>query len=530
MYRFRDTRTVQIVMVLAFLVGMMLVSFAGSAQMPKDVLVFASTDSITTWDPSAAYSTEATYMPNIYEGLLHAAKPGSKEAFEPLLATDWDVTDNGLTWTFHLRKGVKFHDGTPFNAQAVKFSIERTMKLGTGASFIFAAIDTITVIDDYTVQFHLKYTAPFAAIVASANGAWIMSPQVAEHDVDGDMGRAWLEEGHEAGTGPYTLDSWKPDESIVLKKFNNYWGKWDGDHISTIIVKIVKEAGVQLQMLLAGEADLVTRVPPESIADLENNKSCEVLKGPSFMNYALHLNTTKPPLDNILVRQAISYAISYQDLITVSVAGWATQAVGAIPYGEFGYDSYLYQYKYNLDKAKKLMAMAGYPDGIDRKLVFTYAAENTTEKAFAPIVKEDLAKIGIDVEIRPMIWTSQWELAKGDPTKAQDMFALLWWPTFNDAHETLYSLWHTEENPYWNLSYYQNDEYDQLVAKAYRSTGTDPEMALGLYSTAQQILINEAPSIFLFDLQRGVYKRANLAGYIINPSYPRVPFFYYMHK
>jgi len=495
-----------------------------AAQLPKNILVFASTDSITTWDPSAAFSTESSYMPNIYEGLLRANPPGSEKDFEPLLAKDWKVSKDGLIWTFYLREGVKFHDGEPFNAQAVKYSIERAMKLGLGAAFIFDPVKEIKIIDNYTVQFILKYAAPFDRIVASANAAWIMSPKSAK------KGREWFEEGHEAGTGPYMLESWKPDEEIVFKKFEDYWGGWKRPHLDRIIVKIIKEAVVSQQMLEAGEVDLATRIPIDSIARVQAREDCEVLRGPSFMNYCLHLNTAKPPLDKKLVRQAISYAISYQDIIKVSVAGWGRQAVGPVPYGEFGHDEYLYQYRYNLDKARKLMAEAGYAKGIDGKLILTYAAENIAEKKFCPLIKEGLAKIGIEVEIRPMIWTSQWEWVKGDPQKAQDLAALLWWPTFNDPYDTLYSLWHAEEEPYWNFAYYKNPKFDQLIKEAYETSGSDPERAKGLYSTAQQILIMDAPSVFLFDVERGVYKRANLKGYIINPSYPRVPFFYYMYK
>ncbi|TET12492.1 ABC transporter substrate-binding protein, partial [Candidatus Aerophobetes bacterium] len=315
-----------------------------------------------------------------------------------------------------------------------------------------------------------------------------------------------------------------------FKKFEDYWGGWKRPYLDRIIVKIIKEAVVSQQMLEAGEVDLATRIPIDSIARVQAREDCEVLRGPSFMNYCLHLNTAKPPLDKKLVRQAISYAIPYQDIIKVSVAGWGRQAVGPVPYGEFGHDEYLYQYRYNLDKARKLMAEAGYPKGIDGKLILTYAAENIAEKKFCPLIKEGLGKIGIEVEIRPMIWTSQWEWVKGDPQKAQDLAALLWWPTFNDPYDTLYSLWHAEEEPYWNFAYYKNPKFDQLIKEAYETSGSDPERAKGLYSTAQQILIMDAPSVFLFDVERGVYKRANLKGYIINPSYPRVPFFYYMYK
>jgi len=517
-----STKKVWVVGVLIFSFVVFGIATTQAVQLPKKNLVHASTDSITTWDPSAAFSTEASYMPNLYEGLLRAAPPGSEKYFEPLLATDWKASEDGLIWTFYLRKGVKFHDGELFNAQAVKCSIERTMKLGLGAAFIFDPVKEIKVIDAYTVQFTLKYAAPFDRIVASANAAWIMSPKSAQ------KGREWFEEGHVVGTGPYTLESWKPDEEIVFKKFEDYWGGWEGPHFDKIIVKIIKDAVVQQNMLESGEADLATRLPTESLDEVDARKDCEVLRGPSFMNYAMHINTVKAPLDNKLVRQAISYAIPYQDLITVSAAGWGRQAVGPVPYGEFAHDESLFQYSYDLDKARELMVKAGYPKGIDRKLILTYAAENETERAFSPLIKEGLSKIGIEVEVRPMTWTAQWELVKGDPLKAQDLGVLLWWPTFNDPYDTLYSLWHSEEKPYWNFTYCKYAEFDRLIDEAYSTP--DPKKAEELYSAAQKILIEDAPSAFLFDVERAVPKRANVKGYIINPSYPRVAFYYYMHK
>jgi peptide/nickel transport system substrate-binding protein len=174
------------------------------------------------------------------------------------------------------------------------------------------------------------------------------------------------------------------------------------------------------------------------------------------------------------------------------------------------------------------MAEAGFPNGIKEKIVYTYAAENQVEKAFSPLIKEALAKIGLDVEIRPMIWNAQWDLMKGGAEKAQHMAALLWWPTFSDPYDTLYSLWHSEEKPFFNFAYYKNPKYDKLIDKAYITP--DAASAKALYAQAQKILVEEAPSIYLFDVELPVFMRNELKGYVINPSYPRVSFFYDMHK
>lgn len=492
------------------------------ALQPENLLVVASTDSVTTWDPSAAFSTESSYLPNVYEGLLRAAPPGSSEDFEPLLATAWEASSDGLSWTFTLREGVKFHDGEAFNAQAVKTALERTMDLGLGAAFIFAPVEEIVVVDEYTVRFSLSYAVPLDRILASANGAWIMSPSSAAQD------REWFDAGNGAGTGPYMLERYRPDEEIVFVKFDDYWGGWKDSNIKQVIVMIVKDAVVQQNMLESGTADIVTLIPRESMDDVAARDDCKVLRGPSFENYACHLNTAVAPLDNKLVRQAISYAIPYDDIVIVGVASFGTKAVGPVPSSEFGCATNLPQYTYDIDKARALMAQAGYPDGIDRTLVLTYAAENDAERAFCPLIKEGLSEIGIDVEIRPMIWTSQWEWVKSGPEGVQDMAVLLWWPTFNDPYDTLYSLWHIEASPFWNFSYYENSTFDDLVNEAYATP--DPEASKALYAEAQAIIVEDAPSVYLFDVDALVPMRSNVFGHDINPSYPRVIFYYNIYK
>jgi len=493
-----------------------------AAKLPRDILVFASTDSVTTWDPSASYSTESVYMPNIYEPLIWVSPPGSETSFEPGLAERWEASNDGRMWTFYLRRGVTFHDGSRLTAQVVKDSFERTMRMGKGAAFILDPIDSIKVLDDFTVQFILKEPAPFDRIAASANGAWIISSRGVVKDRD------WFEQGREAGCGPYVLESYKPDEEIIFARFEDYWRGWEGPHFSKIVVKIVKEAPVQEQMIESGVADLGNRIPVESSKTFDQKPCCDRLVGPSFMNYAVHLNTQRFPFDNVKIRKAVSYAMPYHDMIDVALGGLGRQAIGPVPFGQFGHDESLFQYAHDMQKAKALMAEAGYPDGIEETVVYTYATENAVEKSFAPLLKEALAEIGIPVEIRPMNWTAQWDWVKGDPEKAQHMAALLWWPSFSDPYETLYSLWHAEEKPYWNFSYYRNPDFDKTILAAYATP--DEDEARALYSRAQKMLIDAAPSVFLFDVERPVFKRKELKGYVINPNYPRVPFWYHMYK
>jgi len=480
------------------------------------ILRVAATASVTTWDPSASFSTEALYMANIYEPLIWIRPDGT---FEPALAESWEVSDDGLVWTFHLREGVKFHDGSTLNADAVVASIERTREMGTGASWIWWMVESIEALDDMTVQFTLSTPYPLDRVAASTYAAWIMSPDAAEKDSD------WFEQGNEAGTGPWMLESYTPDEEIVLTRFEGYWGGWDDDQFDKVVIRIVPEQVVQAQMLEGGEVDLALSLPVETYEKFQADPNFVVYEDDTLFNYVGLLNTQKEPLNDKLVRQAIAYAIPYEDIVAVGAGGLGQQARGPVPHGLWPYSDEVGQYTYDPEKARELLAEAGYPDG-GFSLVLTHAAENLSEERFAPVIRDALAEIGIDVEIRPMLWSQQWEMAKGDPAEAQDIFLLLWWPTISDGYDNLSSMFHCEDEPFFNLCYYCNPEYDELIDTALELTATDPETAQQMYIEAMNILVEDSPALFLYDTRVFRPVPTYLTGYEYNPNYPFSTFFY----
>jgi peptide/nickel transport system substrate-binding protein len=486
-------------------------------------MVYSSPYNITTLDPSVSYSTEVQYMANMYETLIKVNPPGSKDMFSYVLATGFTASDDGLAYTFTLRKGVKFHDGTAFTAEAVKFSIDRTKKIGKGAAFIWGDLKEVKIVDDYTVKLILNSPAPLPMIAASANGSYIMSPSV------GDKGQEWFDQGNEAGSGPYTLKNYKSGESWILAKFDDYWGGWSGKHVENILVKYTKEGLVQLKMLQSNEAMLAGRIPIDSYPKVQKAANTKVIAGPSYVNYMAFFNTMRPPLDQQKVRQALAHAIPYDDLIKIGWNGSATQARGPVPKGQFGYSEKVIQYEYNLEKAKKLLAQAGFPDG-GFKLTLTYAAENVSEGRIAPLIQSEFKKLGIEVEVKGIVWTSQWAKAKGNPKEAQDIFLLMWWPTYSDPYETLYTLLHNEKDkPVWNLAYYVNPAYDNMIRKAYEMTGSNPDKALDLYIQAQNMVQKDVPVAWLVDIVAEWPMNEKLQGLVINPAYPNTPFFYDMY-
>lgn len=487
------------------------------------VLKIANTANITTWDPVKSFSTEAAYMANMYEQLLRINPPGSAEKFTPLLAESWESNADGTVWTFHLRPNVKFHDGEPMNAVAVKASIEAA-KDHAGASFIWWMLDNVEVVDDLTVNFNLTTAAPIDLVASSLYGAWIVSPKALEAVATDDT---YFESGVDAGTGPFMLESYTPDQEIVFTRFDDYWGGWQPGQYDKVLVQIVPEATTQQQMLEGGDVDLVTRIPIENYDSFKNNPDYTYDEEPSFYNYVGFFNTLRPPLDNVKVRQALSYAIPYDDIITIGAKGLGTQSRGPVPAGVWPWSPDVNQYTYDLDKAKELLKEAGHEGG-GFSLRLTYAAENDTEAAFAPLIKDSYAQIGVDVTIEAVAFNQQWEEAKSDPANAQDMFLLLYWPTYSDAgSDNLWSMFYYTEKPFFNLSYWNNPDFNSLVDEAIADTVSDPATSQAKYVEAMNLLVDQAPGLFFFDTKVVFIIPKHIEGFQYNLNYPFVQYFFY---
>lgn len=491
---------------------------AGEGQ-PKIAFYAFNSEPILDWDPSVEYSNGIVVLNNVYETLLRY-EPLSKEVI-PVLATEYTKSDDGLTWTFKIREGVKFHNGDDLTAEDVKASIDRTIALGQGAAFVWDPVEEIVIKDDYTVDFKLKYPAPLDLIASSGYAAFIMSSEAIESNPED-----WFSQGNVAGTGPYTLQSFKMGDEVVLTKFEDYWKGWEGEHFDKVVIKKIPETASRRQLVEKGEADVTMELPYEDIEALKGNPAVNVMEVPSFQNLMVFFNTEKAPLDNKLVRQALSYAFPYGDVVEYAMGGYAVQGKGPIPVGHWGHGDDLFQYQHDLDKARELLARAGYPDG-GLELLLTYMAGDEAEKKAAELFKAELAKIGINLEIRSMPWESQWELSRNpDPQKRQDLLIMYWWPDYASPYSWLYSLYHSEEEILFNLSYWSNAEFDRLIDQGNEMSGIDIEEAENLYIRAQEILVEEAPTIFAYDKKYVWVTNSSFKGFKSNPIYPNVVFFY----
>lgn len=489
-----------------------------NAAQAASVFKVATSAAVTTWDPIQSFSTEAFYMTNIYEPLLWKNPDGVSLEYSPALATSWSSSTNGKIWTFKLRAGATFHDGSPVTSAAVKASLESSKKVG-GAGFIWDSLKTIDTPSDDTVVINLSYAAPMDLIASSTYGAYIVNPKSLEAVAKDSK---YYESGKDGGSGPYTISSYKAGSSVVLSAYGKHWASTKPAY-STIDISIVSDGITAQQMMTSGQVDWATNIPLTSMTSFKRNNKYKVIKYKSPFNYVGYFNTLRAPLNNPKVRQALSLALNYRQITAVGGQGYATQARGPVPAGIYPYDSATPQYKMARTKAKQLLASAGVKD---LTIKITYASENSAEARFVPLIKDAFESIGVKAEVQGILFNQQWSAAKKDPANAQDLFIVKYWPTYSDAGvDNLWSLFHSSTKPFFNLSYWKNTAYDKLVDDAIELSGSDKAGAQKLYSQAMVILYNEAPGLYLYDEAQVsvVPKKFDIPKYNIN--YPFSAFF-----
>jgi peptide/nickel transport system substrate-binding protein len=482
--------------------------------------------SFDSLDPSAGTDIEMTVLVNAYETLTYTPEYDTQTAL-PLLATDWETNEDGTEWTFHLREGVKFHDGTDFTAEAVKYSYERTLRMGVGASYLLEPVEEMIVLDDHTIQFKLSYSAPMDIIAASAYSVYIMNPKTTE-EMTGDS-EDWFNDGHEAGTGPYVIESYQRGQRLIMRKFEDYWGGWEPRSYDRVIIDIVEDPIVLQQLIEGGETDITWGIPTENRGLLEANPDINRVEENTFIVQFAHLNTQKPPLDSKLVRQALAYAFPYDDFINVILEGFGRQAVTLVPSGAWGYCDTCPKYEYDLDKARQLLTDAGYPDGGFDLESIVWTGSLLKEQALE-VWKGELAKLGINLTITPMVGEAAYDLVRSSPEEAPNVIGFSWWQDIVHPSAFLTLSFNCEDEIYFNFSYWCNEEYDRLLNEAYPISASDRDESVRLYKEAQEILVEEAPAVFMWEEVKNWYVRSSVEGFVPNPAYTNSVFWKFLTR
>ncbi len=485
------------------------------------------TNVITEWDPGTANAGEIIALNNIYETLTRY-DPSTGRA-TPLLAESIHSSKGGRRWTFQLRKNVIFHTGRPVTAAAAKAAIERTIRLGKGTSYIWAPVKQITAEGPTTLRFDLKYAAPLDLIASAGYSAFIYDTKAAAnskalHD--------WFEAGHDAGSGPYTVDRWSQGDEIELRlsSFARYWRGWSGSHFRDVVFRVVPTATTTADLLRSGQLTFAEQLTPQTFQSVATAEGVATERIPAFQNLLAFLNTAKPPLDDARVRRAITQAIDY-DGIVHALAGVATRSRGVIPPGVWGHSRSTPVPAYDPDAADTALRTLGYGrGGKTLHLTLTYGAGDENEQLVATLLKSNLARVNVVVEPRAMQWPVQWGRAKSeDAAKRQDIFLMYWWPEYPTPESWFVSLFKSEDTPNYNLAYYPSQTIDTGIAQAQRLAGSDRARATALYESMQRDLVRDAPVIPLYDQVYQYAYRASAGRPSLNPAYPNVVFVYDTH-
>ncbi|MEA2582981.1 MAG: peptide/nickel transport system substrate-binding protein [Thermomicrobiales bacterium] len=475
----------------------LLTSTARSATAQEDTTLQVVTGSDPgVLDPhgvNAAVSEATVVFGQIFETLVDVAfTEGSQPSFIPQLATEWTSVDE-LTWEFKLREGVTFHNGEPFTADAVKFSVERIrnpeMK-SPATQYLPASLDRVDVVDPLTVRVVTK--SPYPLTVLSFSRLRIVPPLYVEEQGAEGFGKAPV------GTGPFKFVEWVKDDHTTLERNDDYWG--GASAISRIVFQPRPEPSARTAALLSGEADIVTLVPISDVQSIADSSELAVAEVPSIRAMFVELDSIgDTPLKDVRVRQALNYAVDKDELIEFLLEGHGVKLDGQLPTKQyFGHNPNLQAYPYDPDKAKALLAEAGYGDGFDITLrgpVGRYMADKELTEAIAG----KLAEVGV----RATVDVTEWSVYIGKlyERNLAPMFLLGWAPLPDTLGMLTLNLCSSVVN------YHCNQEYDDLVAEA--NTTVDEAARSELYNQATQWLYDNPPCIFLHQQMNiyGVNKR-----------------------
>ncbi|MDK2896879.1 MAG: dipeptide transport system substrate-binding protein [Candidatus Atribacteria bacterium] len=526
---------------IVLLVSLLVLGITTLGLAQEKILVFGNSGDVARLDPADVTDGESiSRMDNIFEGLVEY-EAGSTE-IKPCLAESWDISEDGKEIVFHLRKGVKFHDGTDFNADAVVFSFERQYnpehpyhQYGEWSywGYMFSDIDRVEKIDDYTVK--LVLSEPNASIMTSLAmfTACIVSPANAEKYKE-DAFR------HPCGTGPFKFVEWVKDDHITLEANENYWR--ERPKIDKLIFRVIPDPSARLLALEVGEIHGMEYPNPADFDRIKANPDLVLMSEPGMNIGYMAMNTgygyvdankngvkdpDEPlektpgyfePLTKKKVRQAINMAIDKEAIVRDIYMGTASVAKNGMPPFMLGYNDEIEDYPYDPEKAKELLAEAGYPDGFE---VTLHVMPVSRPYMFDPpkigeAIQSYLAAVGIKVNFYQVDWATYLQ----ETEAGMHQMCLLGWTGDNGDPDNflnvLYGLNACSIGTAGNYAFYTNEENQELLTKALRTY--DVEKRAEYYKKAQELIHEDAGWVFLAHSNQNMVFRKNVEGFVLHPT------------
>ncbi|XTZ37114.1 glutathione ABC transporter substrate-binding protein GsiB [Salmonella enterica] len=488
--------------------GMILALITAPAFAAKEVVVAVGSN-FTTLDPYDANDTlSQAVAKSFYQGLFGLDR---EMILRNVLAESYSVSDDGLVYTITLRRGVKFHDGTDFDATAVKANLDRASNPANSLKRynLYKNIDKTEVINPTTVKIKLKQ--PFSAFInILAHPATAMISPAALKKYGKEIGF------HPVGTGPYELEAWNQTDYVKVKKFAGYWQK-GLPKLDSITWRPVVDNNTRAAMLQTGEAQFAFPIPYEQAQVLQKNSSLILVATASIMQRYISMNVTQKPFDNPKVREAINYAINRPALVKVAFAGYATPATGIVP-PAIEYAEVYPPWPYDPAKARELLKEAGYPQGFSTTLWSSH--NHSTAQKVLQFTQQQLAQVGIKVQVTAMDAGQRAAEVEGKGQKESGvrMFYTGWSASTGEADwalSPLFASWNWPPTQF-NTAFYSNPQVDKDFIDALKTT--KPEEKARLYKDAQDIIWKESPWVPLVVEKLVSAHNKRLTGFFIMPD------------
>lgn len=435
-----------------------------------------------TFDPHHTLGRfSESFMSNVFDGLTLHDQEG---ALVPGLATSWEALDDN-TWEFKLREGVVFHNGNAFNAESVKFTLDRVLDEERNAPIrpLLENITGVEIIDDYTV--HITIAEPdllLPARLAELYGS-MLDPAYVEENGDDYIAL------NPMGTGPYKFVEWVKDDHITLVPNEDYWG--EVPQVEEIVFRPIEDNGARVAALLAGEVDIINGIPIPQASVVDNYPEVRSVRVPVPRIYYISMDVRTPPFDDVRVRQAVNYAIDRQAIVDSLFAGYGVPAAVAHPRASWGFNPDLEPYPYDPDRARELLAEAGYPDGFDTEFD-TFVGRLPAHDTIAQAVVSQLGEVGINAQVNAFEFGVFSERRVGDQHAPLFVYSIGDW-----ALEPVWMYdWLTQGQA---GHYWSPPEWEALLEEL--SATYDPEARIALYHDVQQMMFDEAPLATVAELE-----------------------------
>jgi peptide/nickel transport system substrate-binding protein len=474
----------------------------------EDALIIGTTDKVTVLDPADSYDFHTWEIHhNTMDTLLHYV-PGTTDLEPGLAAAMPEVSDDGLEYTFQLVEGVSFPDGTPFNAEAVKWSIDRVFALEGDPNWLVTSfVESVEVLDEYTVKFNLLAPVNYFPLLVATQPYSPISPNCYsedEFDADSMCG----------GVGPYKITKWERDVEMVLEAYDGYPGP--APKTPKIIMKYYADATTMRLAVESGEIDVATKtLNPTDYADLEAAGELQVIEGPGAQIRYICFNVTTPPFDQPEVRQAISYAVDRDAVTSIAFQGTHVPLYSMVPIGMWSHiDAFPER---DLDTAKELLGAAGFSE--DNKLVMDFWWTPThygpTEADLATVLKDNLEETGmIEVSLQNTEWATYKE---NQNAGSMPVFLLGWYPDYLDPDNYTWSWGHSDASDDMGI-FYASDEMDTLLEAGQVAAELRGDDRLALYEEAQELWTVEVPTIPLTQGSLLVVSQPGVEGVVLDPN------------